>query len=162
MKKLLLILPILCIGSLSLAMESHTKQNLVFEAMGQNLEACREALQKGAIIDHLESIPVNNADGYVNIVQVSPLIIAVANKDFEMVSLFIEHKADINLVTDIGGTALHETMHTIKTSDDDVLIKIASLLMSKGANIYAPDEDGTTPLDLLKDKGLEDLKDTLT
>ena len=80
------------------------------------------------------------------------------NDNLEMVSLFIEHNAEINLTTKGGHTALHIAINNIIECDEEAS-KIASLLISKGADIYAKNKDVETPLDLL-DRDLEGLKVT--
>jgi ankyrin repeat protein len=79
---------------------------------------------------------------------------------FDIVKLLLEHGADVDAVVFDDNTALHETMKNylslFEVKDGDLgamweaKLKIAKLLLKKGANPRKPRNDGQTPLDLAR------------
>ena len=69
----------------------------------------------------------------------TPLSVAVANGDKEIVELLIANGADVNAKTNLGRAPLHEAAGGRKD--------VAELLIAEGADVNAKAEDGETPLD---------------
>ncbi|MCC7123890.1 MAG: ankyrin repeat domain-containing protein [Acidobacteria bacterium] len=77
---------------------------------------------------------------------VSPLIIAVRDRDHAAVRALIVKGADVNAPLGDGATALHWAVHV----DDDALV---TALLAAGARVDAPNDLGVTPLLLAAGNG---------
>jgi ankyrin repeat protein len=73
----------------------------------------------------------------------TPLMTAIANRNYEIADLLIAHGADVNMRADYEETVLFMAVRTGS-------IKGIKYLISKGANVNARNRDGETPLFALK------------
>ena len=86
----------------------------------------------------------------------SALLIAAWKGNSKVVSTLIEHKANVNLQTSYGYTALHGASHWASGHDD-----IVSTLIIHGAAVNTQDNYGDTPLILASQSGKRNVVSTL-
>ncbi len=83
------------------------------------------------------------------------LIEAVERNNFIAINALIELGADVNLLIGCGNTALHFAVHTLS-------IPAFGVLLQHGADIYSKNDNGLTPLEILKNCGHCTAKQQLT
>ena len=114
--------------------------SLLFDAIQKNnIYDVRHVLQAGADI---------NARWWLH--DLTPLMISITKKYFELAKILIEKGADVNLQTYHGNTALHYVVHH-KNND------IINILLNKGAKKDIQNISRHTPYTL--DKFIEDWKE---
>ena len=95
-------------------------------------------------------------DGY------TALMYASIRGYYEIVEILLDNKADINATTDLGRTALIETLvGFIYDLPKNGLYETVKILIDRGADIKIKDEDGKTALDYAKEKELKDIEELL-
>jgi ankyrin repeat protein len=75
----------------------------------------------------------------------TPLFVASATQDKEMIKLLLDKGVDVNIPEHSGITSLHNFAYKGN-------IDIIQMLMEKGANVNATDIHGSTPIGLAKNK----------
>ena len=86
--------------------------------------------------------------------ETSPLTLASANGDLEIVTYLLEHKADVDLPGALRETAL---IKAARAHNNDVV----KVLLVHGANTEDTDTSGATALDIAERAGWKDLADLL-
>ena len=77
----------------------------------------------------------------------TPLHFASLFGNFEIVQLFIDHRAEVDPVDDLGKTPLHDVSRGKYESQEDG-VRVAQLLLDHGADVNAKSKAGHTPLAL--------------
>ncbi len=78
----------------------------------------------------------------------TPLLLAIRWRNYKTAWILLEHRADVNVMTNVGETPLH-LLSGGRYSD----VPLARLLLERGADVSAQDKDGNTPLHVAADGG---------
>lgn len=105
------------------------KSSLALAVEFNSIESAKNALAKGA--------PVNICGCHENNGPI--LIIATIRRNINMITLLLEHGANVNIKDEDGGTALHIALKYKE-------LEIAQLLINAKADCTIADNDGFTPL----------------
>lgn len=108
-----------------------------------HLDICKYLISKGIPVD----IEIPDA-------KATPLMMAVSFNNFEVVEYLLSVGANINK-QDLNGVS---SMHYAVSRN---LLKMASLLKSKHADLDLKDKIGRTPLDIAKEKEFAEIKNLL-
>ena len=111
------------------ALDSNHSTPLHFALRGKNVEVARLLLEHGA------NINAQNKEGHTP----QHLLLAMGSQVIDTMWFFLERDADVDAVDNNHSTLLHEA-----SSYGNV--KVAQLLLERGANINARNKEGHTPL----------------
>ncbi len=78
----------------------------------------------------------------------TPLLLAIQWRNYKTAWVLLEHRADVNVMTNVGETLLH-LLSGGRYSD----VPLARLLLECGADVSAKDKTGNTPLHVAADGG---------
>lgn len=83
--------------------------------------------------------------------RMTALMYAVQHKNYDIVRMLLEHKADVNLINNLGQAAL---MIAVESGNIDI---VAELVCMGKAPVNLPNRDGITPLMRAAEKGYADV-----
>ncbi len=126
---------------------AYNEEGLINAVSSNDIESATKILDAG--------ISPNTAD---NATSTTPLFIAIANNNPEMVQLLLEHGASVTQVNDKGLMPIHEAARGAVYGSDGLFRsnEILDMLIRKGANINQKDILGETPLMLAAKAGRPD------
>lgn len=97
------------------------------------------------LLDYKADVSVQDNQGQI------PLFNAVAREDYEIVRLLIDHGSDVNNFNSTTKTTL---LHEAALQNHlDGHLKVIEVLLKRGADVNAQDQDGMTPLQCLVKEG---------
>ena len=89
----------------------------------------------------------HGADANVSKDKWTPLKLASANGDVELVKQLLRHGADVNQMQNVSNTALHvAVIHYCRSLGNEDFVNVVQTLLKNGAEINARNDGGETPL----------------
>lgn len=129
-----------------------------------------EALFHAASEGDLELIQeLLNAGTDVNVMSrgnTTPLTWAIEDLQYDAVVFLVERGANVNLADTLGISSLHHAIDTtydaVYSAGQNLDLRIVEFLLRSGANPFAMDNRGQTPLDWARDRGVDAYRDVMT
>ena len=131
-----------------------------------NEEALFDAASKGDVPSIERLLNVGTDVNVMSRNSTTPLTWAIEELQYEAVVFLVERGANVNLADVYGVSSLHQAIDTtydaVCTAGRKLDLRIVEFLLASGANPFAEDNHGQTPLDWARDRGGEVYRDVLT